>query len=94
MTPQSELAWANSLLKQFSLQIRAGATVDRLELQNDLTRLFASESKNGMFYKDDRDLLNQAICEKEVEDPLLDDETEAKRAKKQLDAARRTWGLI
>ncbi|MFM7984665.1 MAG: hypothetical protein ACKPKO_35610, partial [Candidatus Fonsibacter sp.] len=39
MTPQQVLMWCNSLLKDFSLQIRADKETYYLELQNDLLAL-------------------------------------------------------
>jgi len=83
MTPQQILMWANSLLKQFSLQIRAGEKTYQLELQNDLMSLIQRKNKNGKIYNDKRNLLNQQVPKKQVEDDLfLDDETRAKKARK------------
>jgi hypothetical protein len=76
MTPQQILMWANSLLKPFSLQIKAGEKVYRLELQNDLMSLIARKNKRGREYKDSRNLLNQQVKRRVVEedDQFLDDE--------------------
>ena len=83
MTPQQILMWANSLLKQFSLQIKAGEKTYQLELQNDLMSLIQRKNKNGKIYNDGRNLLNQQVPKKRVEeDPFLDDKTRAKKAKK------------
>ncbi len=75
MTPQRVLVWASSLLKHFSLQIRAGEKVYRLELQNDLMSLVARRNKNGKVYKDNRNLLSQ-VARKEVAEDLLQDDDE------------------
>ena len=64
MTPQQILMWANSLLKPFSLQIKAGPTVYRLELQNDLLNLINRKNAEGRLYKDSRGLGPRAICSK------------------------------
>lgn len=79
MTPQQILMWANSLLKSFSLQIKAGEKVYRLELQNDLLNLIARKNKEGRLYKDSKGLLNQMVPEKVAKDLFMDDE--AKEAK-------------
>ncbi len=86
MTPQQILMWANSLLKPFSLQIRAGEKTYQLEIQNDLMRLIARTNKYGRIYNDSRNLLNQQVRQKEaeVEDLFIEDETQAKRANKQF----------
>ena len=83
MTPQQILMWANSLLKQFSLQIKAGEKTYQLELQNDLMSLIQRKNKNGREYEDRRNLLNQRVAKKQLEEDLfLDDETRAKKTKK------------
>jgi stalled ribosome alternative rescue factor ArfA len=75
MIPQSVLAWANSLLKLFSLQIKAGEKTYQLEIQNDLMSLITRKNKNGRIYKDGRNLLNQKVRKQVVEEDLfLDDE--------------------
>ena len=76
MTPQQLLMWANSLLMPFSLQIKAGEKVYRLELQNDLMSLIARKNKRGREYKDSRNLLNQQVKRRvaEEDDQFLDDE--------------------
>ena len=61
MTPQQILMWANSLLKPFSLQIKAGPKVYRLELQNDLLNLINRKNEEGRLYKDSRGLLKQMV---------------------------------
>ena len=63
MTPQQILMWANSLLKPFSLQIKAGAKVYRLELQNDLLNLINRKNEEGRLYKDSKGLLKQMVPE-------------------------------
>ena len=47
MTPQQVLMWCNSLLKDFSLQIRADKETYYLELQNDLLTLTERKNKIG-----------------------------------------------
>ena len=76
MIPQSVLAWANSLLKLFSLQIEAGEKTYQLEIQNELMSLITRKNKNGRIYKDGRNLLNQKVRKQvvEEEDLFLDDE--------------------
>ena len=61
MTPQQILMWANSLLKPFSLQIRAGEKTYQLDIQNELMSLITRKNKNGRIYKDGRILLNQKV---------------------------------
>ena len=76
MTPQQILMWANSLLKPFSLQIKAGGKVYRLEFQNDFMSLIARKNKRGREYRDSRNLLNQQVKRRvaEEDDQFLDDE--------------------
>ena len=75
--------WVNSLLKPFSLQIRAGEKTYQLELQKDLMSLTQRKNKNGREYKDRNNLLIQRVPKKQVEEDLfVDDETRAKKAKK------------
>ncbi len=45
MTPQQVLMWCNSLLKDFSLQIRAAEKTYYLEFQNGLLELIQSKNK-------------------------------------------------
>ena len=47
MTPQQVLMWCNSLLKDFSLQIRASKETYYLELQNDLLALIKRKNNIG-----------------------------------------------
>ena len=77
MTPQQILMWANSLLKDFSLQIKAGPKVYRLELQNDLLNLIARKNGEGRLFKDSRGILNQMLPEKYAE-RVFDDSEEPK----------------
>ena len=60
----------------FSLQIKAGEKVYRLELQNDLMSLIARKNKRGREHKDSRNLLNQQVKRRvaEEDDQFLDDE--------------------
>ena len=99
MIPQSVLAWANSLLKLFSLQIKAGEKTYQLEIQNELMSLITRKNKNGRIYKDGRNLLNQKVRKQvvEEEDLFLDDEPstttgnekpKAQIAKKPFDTSR------
>ena len=76
MTPQQILMWANSLLKPFSLQIKAGPKVYRLELQNDLLNLINRKNEEGRLYKDSRGLLKQMVPEQFASkaDPFEDGE--------------------
>jgi hypothetical protein len=74
MTPQQILMWINSLLKDFSLQIKAGAKVYRLELQNDLMNLIARKNEEGRLFKDSRGILNQMLPEKYAERVFDDSE--------------------
>ena len=93
MTPQQILMWANSLLKQFSLQIKAGEKTYQLEIQNDLMSLTARKNKNGRIYKDNRNLLNQQVRKTEADDLFIDEATNAKRAKQQLNRERLDTGI-
>ena len=90
MAPQQVLMWANSLLKPFSLQIKAGEKVYRLELQNDLMSLIARKNKRGREYKDSRNLLNQQAKTRvaEEDDQFLDDEVAPTAATSEAPAAR------
>jgi hypothetical protein len=74
MTPQQILMWANSILKDFSLQIKAGPKVYRLELQNDLLNLIARKNGEGRLFKDSRGILNQMLPEKYAERVFDDSE--------------------
>ena len=101
--PQQILMWAKSLLKPFSLQIRAGERVYRLEFQSHLLSLIARKNKNGRVYKDSRNLLNQQVRKElaEEEDLFIDDcpegattgKPKAKKAKKQFNTARLDTGI-
>ena len=75
MTPQQILMWANSLLKPFSLQIKAGQKVYRLELQNDLLNLINRKNEEGRLYKDSRGLLKQMVPERFAKDPFEEGES-------------------
>ena len=57
MTPQQVLMWCNSLLKDFSLQIRADKETYYLELQNDLLALIKRKNKIGKIYFDEKQTL-------------------------------------
>lgn len=85
MTPQQILMWANSLLKPFSLQIKAGEKVYRLELQKDLLNLIARTNREGRLYKDSEGLLNQMIPERVAKDFFNDEAKEAKHKLSLLD---------
>ena len=54
MTPQQVLMWCNSLLKDFSLQIRADKETYYLELQNDLLALIKRKNGIGKIYFDEK----------------------------------------
>jgi hypothetical protein len=73
MSPQQVLMWCNSLLKQFSVQVRAEKHGGYfLELQNDLLDLIKRKNDSGRFYEDSRNLLKQ---ESKDGDPFIDEET-------------------
>ena len=73
MSPQQVLMWCNSLLKQFSVQVRAEKHGGYfLELQNDLLSLIQRKNKAGKFYEDAKNLLKQ---ESKDGDPFIDEET-------------------
>ena len=74
MTPQQILTWAISLLKPFSLQIKACPKVYRLELQNDLLNLIARKNAEGRLDKDSRGILNQMVPERFAKDLSEGDE--------------------
>ena len=70
MSPQQVLMWCHSLLKQFSVQVRAEKHGGYfLELQNDLLDLIKRKNKSGRFYEDSRNLLKQ---ESKDGDPFID----------------------
>ena len=77
MTAQQILMWANSLLKPFCLQVKAGEKAYRLEPQLEVLDWIARRHKRGRIYKDSRNLLNQQVRKQVVEgeeDLFLDDE--------------------
>ena len=77
MTPQQVLMWCNSLLKDFSIQIRAAEKTYYLETQNDILELVKRKNKNGKIYFDGKNLLKQVAPQQqqeEREDPFIDDE--------------------
>ena len=59
MTPQQVLMWCNSLLKDFSLQIRADKETYYLELRNDLPALIKRTNRIGNIYCDEGNPLKQ-----------------------------------
>ncbi len=69
--PPSVLAWANSLLKQFSLLIRAGEKTYQLEIKNGLMSSIERKNKNGRFHSDGRHLLNQKVRKQIAEEEDL-----------------------
>jgi len=73
MTPQQVLMWCNSLLKDFSLQIRADKETYYLELQNDLLTLIKRKNNIGKIYYDRDNLLKQVALNQQ-EDLFIDDE--------------------
>ena len=79
MKPQQIQMWANSLLKPFCLQIRAGEKAYRLEPQLEVLEWIARKNKRDRIYKDSRNLLNQQVHKQVVEgeeDLFPDDEPE------------------
>ena len=90
MSPQQVLMWCNSLLKQFSVQVRAEKHGGYfLELQNDLLSLIKRKNNAGRYYEDSRNLLKQ---ESKEGDPFIDEETgetlTQKRERVQVDRMR------
>ena len=90
MSPQQVLMWCNSLLKQFSVQVRAEKHGGYfLELQNDLLSLIKRKNNAGRYYEDSRNLLKQ---ESKEGDPFIDEETGEtliqKRERAQVDRMR------
>ena len=75
MTPQQILMWVKSLLKPFSLQIKAGPKVYRIDLQNDLLNLSNRKNEEGRLYKDSKGLLKQMVPEQFAKDLFEDDES-------------------
>ena len=73
MTPQQVLMWCNSLLKDFSLQIRAGKETYYLEFQNDLFALIKRKNDIGKIYFDRDNLLKQVALNQQ-DDLFIDDE--------------------
>ena len=73
MTPQQVLMWCNSLLKDFSLQIRAGKETYYLEFQNDLFALIKRKNNIGKIYFDRDNLLKQVALNQQ-DDLFIDDE--------------------
>ena len=93
MTPQQILMWANSLLKPFSLQIKAGQKVYRLELQNDLLNLINRKSEEGRLYKDNRGLLKQMVPERFAKYPFEEGESKDLFADEETNPLDRKRGL-
>ena len=90
MSPQQVLMWCNSLLKQFSVQVRAEKHGGYfLELQNDLLSLIKRKNNAGRYYEDSRNLLKQ---ESKEGDLFIDEETGEtliqKRERVQVDRMR------
>jgi len=73
MTPQQVLMWCNSLLKDFSLQIRADKETYYLEFQNDLFALIERKNKIGKIYFDKDNLLKQGAPNQQ-DDLFVDDD--------------------
>jgi hypothetical protein len=73
MTPQQVLMWCNSLLKDFSLQIRADKDTYYLEFQNDLFALIKRKNNIGKIYFDRGNLLKQVALNQQ-DDLFIDDE--------------------
>ena len=71
MTPQQVLMWCNSLLKDFSLQIRADKETYYIELQNGLLALIKRKNNIG---KIDRDNLLKQVALNQQDDLFIDDE--------------------
>ena len=73
MIPQRVLMWRKSLLKGFSLQIRADKETYYLELQNDLLALIKRKNRIGKIYYDRQNLLKQGAPHQQ-DDLFLDDD--------------------
>ena len=65
--------WCNSLLKDFSLQIRADKETYYLEFQNDLFALIERKNKIGNIYFDNDNLLKQGAPNQQ-DDLFVDDD--------------------
>jgi len=87
--------WINSLLKPFSLQIRAGEKFYQLEIQNELMSLIERKNKSGRIYKDSKNLLNQIIPKRMQEDLFEDEPTgeEKPKKKKQFNTTKLDEGI-
>ena len=77
MTPQQVLMWCNSLLEDFSLQIRADKETYFLELQNDLLELIKRKNGIGKIYFDEKDLLKQGASQPQEDLFVYDDPPQA-----------------
>ena len=73
MTPQQVLMWCNSLLKDFSLRIRADKETCYLELQNDPLALIKRKNRIGKIYYDRQNLLKQDAPHQQ-DDLFVDDD--------------------
>ena len=73
MTPQQVLMWCNSLLRDFSLQIRADKETYYLELQNDLLALIKRKNHMGNIYYNKDNLLKQGALN-QPDDLFIDDD--------------------
>ncbi|MFM7982817.1 MAG: hypothetical protein ACKPKO_26185, partial [Candidatus Fonsibacter sp.] len=73
MTLQQVLMWCNSLLKDFSLQIRADKETYYPELQNDLLALIKRKNNIGNIYYDRDNLLKQVALNQQ-DDLFIDDD--------------------
>ncbi|MFM7988350.1 MAG: hypothetical protein ACKPKO_54465, partial [Candidatus Fonsibacter sp.] len=73
MTPQQVLMWCNSLLNDFSLQVRADKENYYLELQNDLLTLIKRKHRIWKIYYDKDNLLKQGAPHQQ-DDLLIDND--------------------
>ena len=73
MTPQQVLMWCDSLLKDFSLQIRAAEKTYHLEFQNGLLEIIKRKNKTGKIYFDEKNLLKQD-APRQQDDPFIEED--------------------
>ncbi|MFM7983114.1 MAG: hypothetical protein ACKPKO_27720, partial [Candidatus Fonsibacter sp.] len=73
MTPQQVLVWCNSLLKDFSMHIRADKDTYHLELHSDVLALNKRKNNIGEIYFDKDNRLKQGAPNHQV-DLFIDDD--------------------
>ena len=72
MTPQQVLMWRNSLLEEFSLQIRASEKTYYLEIHSDILELAKRNNAKGKRCFDGRNRLKHVVRQQAPMGPFLE----------------------